>query len=294
MKRAAALLLLAPGLAAAAEFFDDFRHADREAMRAAGWIVRERAGHPGLAGARWGEAGVIPLPAEDPAQAVLRLEAETDGTPAGTRQAQLCHQRKFFEGTSAARVRFSDTPAQGPDGDVVVQTFYLVSPLRFAFDPEFSELDWEYLPNGGWGDARTRLYAVSWQTVRIDPWQAHNQHAQVFGAQAGWHTLVSQARQGKIRHFLDGREIGAHGGRNYPVVPMALQFNLWFSPGGTLPSEQGKRHWRYEIDWVYHARDAALEPAEVEAAVARLRGEGVGFRDEIMPAGTPLVSECAM
>jgi hypothetical protein len=99
---------------------------------------------------------------------LLRLAARTDGTPQGTSHAQVCHARKFFEGTNAARIRFSDAPVQGPDGDVVVETFYAVSPLRFDFDPEYSELDWEYLPNGGWGDKRTRLYGVTWQTVRLD------------------------------------------------------------------------------------------------------------------------------
>ena len=79
------------------------------------------------------------------------------------------HQRKYFEGTYAARVRFTDQPVEGPDGDVVVQTFYAVSPLRFDFDPEYSELDWEYLPNGGWGDTKTRLYGVTWQTWRSSP-----------------------------------------------------------------------------------------------------------------------------
>src|SRR5207237_879853 len=75
---------------------------------------------------------------QQPGNRLLRLVARTDGTPQGTAHAQLCQARKFFEGTYAARVRFNDTPAVGPDGDVVVQTFYAVSPLRFDFDPEYS------------------------------------------------------------------------------------------------------------------------------------------------------------
>jgi hypothetical protein len=32
-----------------------------------------------------------------------------------------------------------------------------------------------------------------------------------------------------------------HGGRNYLMVPMSINFNLWFSPGGTLPGESELR-----------------------------------------------------
>jgi hypothetical protein len=41
--------------------------------------------------------------------------------------------------------------------------------------------------------------------------------------------------------FLDGELRAEHGGRNYPVVPMAINFNLWFSPGGLLPGVSVRR-----------------------------------------------------
>ena len=63
---------------------------------------------------------------------------------------------------------------------------------RFDYDPQFSEVDWEYLPNGGWGSDKTRLYGVSWQTVQIDPWEAHNSAHEEFGSFDGWHTLLMQ------------------------------------------------------------------------------------------------------
>jgi hypothetical protein len=109
-------------------------------------------GHPGISGARWGPATLALVPDPQlPGNQLLRLRASSDGTPQGTSQAQICHARKYLEGTYAARIRFSDEPVSGDDGDVVVQTFYAVSPLKHDFDPEFSEVDWEYLPNGGWG-----------------------------------------------------------------------------------------------------------------------------------------------
>jgi hypothetical protein len=273
--------------------FDDFNQPDVQALARDGWQARSKAGHPGIAGATWGDAQAVSLH-DDPASPgnrLLRLRARTDGTPAGTQQAQLCHERKYLEGTYAARVRFRDAPTQGPDGDVVVQTFYAVSPLRFDFDPDYSEIDWEYLPNGGWGDARPRLYGVTWQTVRLDPWSAHNAAQQHFGELGGWHVLVVQVAEGRTRWFLDGEPFAAHGGRNYPAVPMALSFNLWFSPGGLLP-EGTTRVYEQDVDWVLHARNRVLSPAEVQATVRALRQAGTARADSVPPATPPLSSNC--
>jgi hypothetical protein len=274
-------------------FFDDFSQADAAALAAQGWAVRTRAGHPGIEGAAWAAdaARLVDDPAQ-PGNRLLRLAARTDGTPQGTAQAQLCHQRKYFEGTYAARVRFSDRPVEGPDGDVVVQTFYAVSPLRFDFDPEYSELDWEYLPNGGWGDEKTRLYGVSWQTVALKPWKAHNQSLQVFRALEGWHVLAMQVAGGHVRWFLDGVQVEQHGGRNYPAVPMSINFNLWFSPGGQLPGVATTRVWQQEVDWVLHARNRVLSPADIDAAVRGLRARGVAHVDTVPAANPPLASTC--
>lgn len=291
---AALALGSAPALARTGEiFFDDFSHAGREALASAGWTLRSAAGHPGVQGAAWRDDAITLV--DDPARPgnrLLRLSARTDGTPAGTVQAQLCHRRKLLDGTYAARVRFSDTPVQGVDGDPVVQTFYAVAPLRHDFDPEFSEIDWEYLPNGGWGSPRTRLYAISWQTVRIEPWQAHNSKHEAFGTHDGWRLLVMHVAGGKARHFLDGRPLVEHGGRNVPIVPMAISFNLWFSPGGLLAPSSDPRIYEQDVDWVFHARGRTLTPAQVEAEVRTLRRRGVAHQDSVPPAQPPLESRC--
>jgi len=274
-------------------FFDDFSQPDLAALARDGWTVREQRGHPGLDGAAWGAAGIALV--DDPQRAgnrLLRLSATTDGTPQGTTQAQLCHARKYFEGTYAARVRFSDAPVSGPDGDVVVQTFYAVAPLKFDFDPEYSELDWEYLPNGGWGDARTRLYGVSWQTVRVEPWLAFNQPHQEFRSMNGWHILLMQVAAGTTRLFIDGELRAEHGGRNYPVVPMALNFNQWFSPGGLLPGVSARRTYEQDVDWVLHARNRVLSPVQVQLAVEAMRAARTSHVDTVPPAAPPLPSLC--
>jgi len=274
-------------------FFDDFNYDDAAALASGGWIVRQQPGHPGIAGARWGADSLsIVRDPDEPGNRLLRLEAKTDGTVNGTRQAQVCHARKYLEGTYAARLRFYDSPDFGPAGDVVVQSFYMVSPLRFDFDPEFSEVDWEYLPNGGWGDARARLYGISWQAVRIEPWKAYNHAHEEIGHFGGWHTLVIQVGGGTTRHYLDGRLLAEHGGRNYPVTAMSINFNLWFSPGGELPLEHSERIYQLDVDWVFHARNVLLSPTDVLKSVQDLRSDGRSRTDSVPEFAPLLASSC--
>ena len=274
-------------------FFDDFSQPHLQALAANGWILRNATGHPGVPGAQWGPSTVTLQPdAASAGNQLLRLRASTDGTPQGTTQAQICHARKYFEGTYAARVRFSDEPVRGDDGDTVVQSFYVVSPLKYDFDPEFSEVDWEYLPNGGWGDTATRLYGITWQTVRIEPWQAHNQAHQEKRSVAGWHTLVLQIKDGKTRHYLDGVLLAEHGGRNYPVVPMSINFNLWFAPVGLLPVSNIARIYEQDVDWVLHVKDQLLTPLQVDERVHSLRHTGKTSIDNVPAVIPPLASTC--
>jgi len=283
----------APVAADAGHFFDDFNHADVAGLMRAGWVVRTAVGHPGVTGAAWGPEALSLL--DDPARPgnrLLRLAAHTDGTGPGTRQAQLCQQRKFFRGTYAARIRFADAPVAGADGDPVIQTFYAVAPLRFAYDPLFSEVDWEYLPNGGWGSDKQRLYGISWQTVQVEPWSAFNSQHEQFGSFDGWHTLLMQVDATEVRMFVDGQLVARHGGRNVPVQPMVIAFNLWFSPGGLLPASGAPRRWQQDVDWVFHARDQQLAPAAVDAHVARWRSAGTALVDSVPAAQPALDSRC--
>jgi hypothetical protein len=275
-------------------FFDDFSHADNTALQAAGWLLRNGTGHPGVTGARWAPEAITLL--DDPEQRgnrLLRLTARTDGNDGpGTQQAQLCHQRKVLRGTYAARVRFSDIPTAGRDGDPIVQTFYVVAPLQHDFDPQFSEVDWEYLPNGGWGSEKQRLYGISWQTVRLDPWTAHNSAHEEFRSFDGWHVLLMQVEEQQVRMFVDGRPVARHAGRNVPVVPMSIAFNLWFSPAGLLPDNGEPRLYTQDVDWVFHAAGRSLSPAEVDAEVLRLRRAGTTHIDTVPAPQPPLESRC--
>jgi hypothetical protein len=284
---AAALALSTVAAQAADIFFDDFSETDVAGLRAAGWVLRDKAGHPGIEGARWAPEGVSLVADPDVAgNHLLRLTAHTDGTGPGTEQVQLCHARKYLNGTYAARVRFDTSMG----GDGLVQTFYAVAPLRFSYDPEYSELDWEYLPYGGWDEPKPRIYGVSWQTVRLDPWDAYNQAHQEWGFLRGWHLLLTQVADGKVRWFMDGRELALHGGRNHPVTPMAISLSNWFIAQGPFAKAQAPREYHQDVDWVFHARDAVLSADEVLAQVAALRKQGQARVDTVPDSG--LESRC--
>jgi hypothetical protein len=276
-----------------AVFFDDFSYAQTADMAATGWQLREGTGHPGLPGGRFSaDAITLQDDSQQPGNRVVRLTARTDGTGPGTVQAQLCHQRKALRGTYAARIRFSDAPRAGVGGDPVIESFYAAAPLAHAFDPDFSELDWEYLPNGGWGSEKPRLYAVSWQTVQLEPWESRNSPHEEFGSFDGWHVLVMQVTPGEVREFVDGRQVALHAGRNVPVVPMTISFNLWFAVGGLLPASPAPRVWDEDVDWVFHARDQLLAPAEVDAQVRALRASRIAHVDTVPAPQPPLAQRC--
>jgi hypothetical protein len=285
MRALAAGLLGLMGLAAlpalAGEFFDDFKQTSLDELRATGWVLREGVGHPGAPGSRFAAAQVVP------GQGQLILRLATDGTPAGTVQPQLCAPRKFLHGTTSARVRLRDANGASAVRDPLVQSFYLAGPLKFDFDPEFSEVDFEYLPHGGWGSAETRLYGVSWQTVRIDPWLAFNQAAQAPGSHDGWQLFTVQVAAGFTRHFVNGQLLQEAGGRNVPVVPMAISFSHWLAGGAVAGAP---RTHEFEIDWVLHVSGESITPAQMQARVERLRRGGVARRDTVPDSG--LKSEC--
>lgn len=278
---------------AAQVLFDDFSYTNKEQLKKHGWIIRTAPGWPGVPGASWREDGVSIL--KDPNQPdnlILRMTSSTDGTNANTTQTQICHQRKYLEGTYAARVRFTDAPLSGPGGDQIVQSFYTISPLKAPMDPDYSELDFEYLPNGGWGIDGPTLYATTWETFSPEPnWKKDNVFKTVNGSQAGWHTLVTQVVEGKVKYFVDGRPFVEHGGDYYPEDTMSINFNLWFIRDGMVKATESRQYLE-EIDWVFYQAGVGLMPEQVETTVATMRRKSVKFQDTVPPKVPALNSPC--
>jgi hypothetical protein len=273
--------------------FDDFNYANDKELTAHGWIIRTAAGWPGVPGATWRKEGVSFLVDSDtPGNRILRMTSSTDGTGTNTTQTQICHQRKYLDGTYAARVRFVDNPASGPGGDQLVESFYTISPLKAPMDPDYSEMDFEYLPNGGWGSNGPTLFVTSWRTFSPEPnWKKDNVFHSTSGSKAGWHILVTQVSDGKVRYFIDGKALAEHGGQYYPRSLMSINFNLWFIKDGTVKSRDA-RQYREDLDWVFHETKSLLTPEEVEAKVMAMRRKAVTFRDTV-PAPVPaLTSPC--
>jgi len=273
-------------------FFDDFSYSSHPKMAKNGWIIRTEAGWPGIPGALWGKESISFV--QDRAlrgNRFLRMTAVTTGDGARTRQAQICHERKYREGTYAARVRFTDAPVAGPTGDQVVETFYMISPQKAPMDLDYSEIDFEYLPNGGWGHPATTLFATTWETFQLEPWKADNDSKHVTRSRDGWHTLVTQVGERKVKYFVDGELFAEHEGRVYPESFMSINFNLWFIRGGLLKSEELRRY-EEDIDWVFFDVVPSVSPADVEARVKAMRRSAVKFKDTVRPQSPPLVSPC--
>ena len=261
--------------------FDDFTYSALDEMTANGWIIRSGSGWPGVSGATFRPENVsfVDYP-DQTGNRLMRMTSSTDGTSENTYQTQVCHQRKYMEGTYAARVRLSDVPVSGSDGDQVVQTFYTITPYDRPFNPAYSEMDYEYLPNGGWGGPELTFHVTTWETVQIEPWNADNRSNSVQGSLAGWHTLVTQVIDGTVRYFIDGTLITQHGGEYYPDAPMSINFNLWFIDGGLMQSK-GVREYQEDIDWVFHEAGVLLMPDQVNARVVELRNASVKFQDTV-------------
>jgi hypothetical protein len=273
--------------------FDDFSYSNLSQLKKHGWIIRTAAGWPGVPGATWSEGGVsLQADADARGNQFVRMTSSTDGTPANTKQTQICHQRKYFEGTYAARVRFTDAPLSGPSGDQIVQSFYTIAPLKAPMDPDYSELDFEYLPNGGWGITGPTLYATTWETFSPEPnWKKDNVFQTSNGSQAGWHTLVTQVADQKVRYFVDGKLFAEHGGNYYPEDTMSINFNLWFIRDGMIKTNEVRQYYE-DIDWVFFQANVGLRPEEVEAAVTSLQKKRIKFRDTVPAKSPPLVSPC--
>jgi len=285
---AAGAVALSSGTASAADcgyLFDDFHYTSSadSSLSQHGWTPRTYAGGPGVPGATW-PANSITFPSSNGDQ-VMQLTASTDGTSAGTKQAELYStQKRFLDGTYASRIRFTDTPTAGNDGDHVNETFFTISPLNGDLDPTYSELDIsEYLPNGGWGETGPINYQTSWYTYRNDPWFADNQHSEERQSFNGWHDLVVQVANGHMIYFIDGVQVGDHSGKFYPRQTMTINWNLWFID--TAAHTGGLSTYIQQVDWLLFAKNQVLSPAQVTAKASSYRTAGSAFSDTVDATG---------
>jgi glycosyl hydrolase family 16 len=285
---ASGAVALMSGTANAADcgyLFDDFHYASSSdtTLTGHGWTPRSYSGGPGVPGATWSPNSIsFPTAGGDK---VMQLTGSTDGTSGGTNQAELYStQKRFLDGTYASRIKFSDAPVSGPDGDHVNETFFTISPLNGDLDPTYSELDFsEYLPNGGWGETGPINYQTSWYTYQNEPWYADNVHSEERQSFDGWHDLVIQVANGHIVYFIDGVQVGDHSGKYYPRQTMTINWNLWFID--TAAHSGGLSTYAEQVDWVLFAKNQVLSPAQATAQAASYRSAGNAFTDTVGSTG---------
>ncbi|MFJ3667016.1 cellulose binding domain-containing protein [Streptomyces sp. NPDC090106] len=267
-----------------ASLFDDFDYTGHTDPRisANGWSVRSNSGGPGVSGATWAPENVTF--STTGGNSIMNLETSTAGTGASTEQTEiLTKATKFKNGTYAARVKFSDAPKSGPDGDHLVQTFFTINDLKAPLADDYAEYDFEYLPNGGWGEPANILYTTSWETYQADPWVAVNQHSESRQSYTGWHDLVLTIDNSSIKYYVDGLLFGTHDAAYLPERPMSINFNQWLIDFGGLTSST-PRSYDQQVDYVLHVKDQVLTPAQVASKVAAYRSAGTTFQDDVPAA----------
>ncbi len=253
--------------------FDNFHYsgAGDPALAANGWKVRTGEGGPGVRHS-WSGDGVG-FPSVDGAQGgqAMRLRVTTDGTQKGTSQSELQSAKPgFFTGTMAARVYFDDQPVTGRNGDHVNQNFFALS--QDAASSKYSELDYEYMPNGGWGAPGPRLDTTSWRSAKQGD-RTTRDHTQRL---KGWHTMMITAMDGKVTYSVDGRALYTHNGY-FPRERMGIHFSTWLVD---LPFK-GDRTWDMKVNWVYCEDGRAVSKTEVEKKVAAFYANGTHHIDTL-------------
>ncbi|MES2795723.1 MAG: glycoside hydrolase family 16 protein [Bacteroidota bacterium] len=255
--------------------FDDFNYSSSSdpLLSSHNWRVRSGTGGPGIPGATWQASNITFL--ADPSNAsnkLLRLKCSTNGKASSATQAEIVSaQDKFFEGTYAARIKFSDVPISGKDGAQTVQTFFTISPWDTS-DPLYSELDFEYLCNGGWGKTGSHMWNTSWNSTTVNVTNA------VKASYSGWKDLVMTVSGGQIKYYVNGVLHNTHSGIYYPRRKMFIDFNLWF-----INDRNPASAYVQDVDWVYFAKNTILTTTEVNAQVNANRASQTTHYDSVAP-----------
>lgn len=260
-----------------AELFDDFSYTstgDTEFQNR--WTVRGYPGAPGVSGAQWLPSNVSLVQDGSTSNRLLRLKASTNGTASGTSHADvLSRTAKFRYGTYATRFRFANAPLSGPRllADKPVETFFTITPYQ---DPNYSEQDFEYLPNGGWGQGtNSTLFFTSWDR-NVQP----SAERKLSASQDGWRTLVLHVTASGVTYYVDGVQYASHGTAYAPVIGQYLDFQLWFIELDTSGNREVRTYFE-EADWMYFAKDVLVSPNDVAAKVAAFRSASITRKDTV-------------
>lgn len=262
------------------EFFDDFAYNDRTnpMFSCFGWHVRDHeAGWPGLC-SQWAgawDAGQVTLD-----NSMLHLRASTGGDCSNTLQSEVrTTDARFADGTYAARIQFTDAPHYTLGFPPSVQAFFLLNGHP-ACDPDYLEVDFEYLPNGTWTPpAGSPTLWMGWWRQKHDPNipapgcpDVHTTWNSVGSLDGDWHICTVQVANDGLRYYIDGNCV-PEGGYSVacPDRPLRILFQHWFVEPLTSDPNQP---FTMDVDWVYYAHGVPFEPSDISARVQELRGAG--------------------
>jgi len=275
--------------------FDDFSYDSTAELTSNGWQLRTWNGGPGLSNGRW-SASNISFVTDSDGNRSMRLTASTNingnnivngqSNSGSNSQAEVARSEQLYKnGTWATRMYFNDAPTTGPDGDTVIETFFGLTDYIEGAEP-YSEIDFEYLPNGGWWSG-SDIPSMWSGTYRIVDWSDPSNHGvtRTTGSLQGWHTLVMNVVDGYISFYIDGQLQTNFSGDVAPDFPMYLMFQIWFSNDcfdsacnrkGYL-TDSTYREYYEDIDWVYFEKDTLLTTEEVVEKVECYRNAGTSF-----------------
>ncbi len=283
------LCLIFNSIFAQNEFFDDFNYSDADdpLIENFGWDV--------LNGPNWpGQNGPVPYLKENvnfidntaaTGDRILTLSTQTTNQLADRSFSRVEYSEYIFlEGVYAARVHFDNTPASYDDGNV--QTFYTIFNAPSG-DPEHAECDFEYLAYNIWGGGNTTntLYATTWESYILEPWQPTNASTDVQDDFSdAWKVLVFTVKDNTVTYYVDNEVFATHTVADqdgttsvYPDNLMQISLANWIWSNSALPLGPSP-DWRtttMQVDWVYHLQDDCLTPTEVIERVELLRATEV-------------------
>ncbi len=135
---------------------------------------------------------------------------------------------------------------------------------------KYSEMDFEYLPNGGWGASGAAMYNTTWYNDN-----GNRVTTVTNGSFSGWHTLLIVVSGGHVKYYDGTRLLADHRGKYYPRSKMMIIPQLWFYENNAAGA------WHIDVDWVYYAQNTVLTAAQVEANVNSLRSSGVARENTV-------------
>jgi hypothetical protein len=266
--------------------WDDFSYSGWNDKAAAdfGWRFRTGKGWPGEHGV-WSEKRISFInDPENPTNKIMRFSSYTNGSPGdSTIQCQASKQPPVCRfGTYASRVRFKNKASFGPNmpEEKLTQTFYMIVGIEGDYaEPSLpdslkkfisrlephSEMDFEYLPHGGWG------WPASPPTLTNNSWAPEMFNNGKPGDFGGWHLLILVMDSIKASYYCDDKLLFTHTG-HIPELVMSLNYNQWFIELGTPGT---RRTYEEDIDWVLYVDKKFLGYKEVLQTIFDLREKGI-------------------